>query len=158
MIPRRGRASSGQLNQVNPAGTTTLFSTDWDDLIGFLIVDPLLRSRDSHFLINNSAVIPGDPHRQEGPNILQAIWAYPEPQGLSVPFAHLVIPDAAAASVFYRGIVLVGQSASGVEVDVSGLIVVPEPTSAVLIAGIAWVAGVFLPRRQRSFLGFLNDR
>jgi hypothetical protein len=139
-----GKGFFGSMNHVTPAGMAMIFSTNWDPLIGFLVDAPILRGQDSHFLINQTAVIPGLPHQQEGPEILQAIWAYPEPQGLSVPFAHLVVPNAAASSVSYRGIVLVGEAGSSIELNVSGLINVPEPTAGLMYLMVGCVGWTFV--------------
>ena len=104
------------MNQVNPAGQPTVY-TDNNAFFPFFGRNV---NEDSQFLFNTNQIVPSAPASQEGPDILQATFAFADPQGFSVPFVQLVLPDAATGQLNYRGDVLVGQSGQGLSVRVTG--------------------------------------
>lgn len=120
----------GSMNQVNPAGASTVFQDD-----GSIFPVPDL-SRDSHFnFVARSLTIPAG-FASESNSHLRALFASGTPLGTSVPFVQLVIPNASAATVNYVGQVTTWLLPAGpVDNDVAGSIPVPipEPTSAVLL-------------------------
>lgn len=134
--PATGLGFFGAMSQVNPANSPTIYQ----DNNGFFAFVSRNVNEDSQFLFapsTDASVVPSAPASQEGANILQATFAFVDPKGLSVPFVQLVIPDAAAGSVSYRGDVLIGQSGAGVNARVSGSVggdVTPPNTNPVVDA------------------------
>jgi hypothetical protein len=106
--PATGLGFFGSMGQVNPVNIATVYQ---DNNVFFPLVGRNV-NEDSQFLFNSNAVVPSAPASQEGPNILQATFAFADPQGLSVPFVQLVLPDR-DSNISFRGDVLVGQSGQG---------------------------------------------
>jgi hypothetical protein len=141
--PFNGRGFFGPMNQVNPAGQSTIF----DNAICPLQC-PDWGPRDSHFLPLVHQIVVPTGFAEEGPHILQAVWAWPQPVGQSLDFAQLVLPSS-APPVNYRGVFVVIRDGTVVELpEVSGVIPIPEPARGLLV-GLAMLALVGFVRRAR---------
>jgi hypothetical protein len=89
----------GPMNHINPLGQATVFQ-DFNDLFPSIGADV---KQDSQFLVRSANVVLPPGFAEEGPNILQAAWAWPESPGTTIPFAQLVIAEADTPTIFYRG-------------------------------------------------------
>ena len=89
----------GPMNHVNPLGQPTVFQ-DFNDLFPSIGADV---KQDSQFLVRSANVVMPPGFAEEGPNILQAAWAWPESPGVTIPFAQLVIAESDTPTIFYRG-------------------------------------------------------
>ena len=125
------------MNQVAYFGGPAIYSATWDAAIFALIDFVTPRRQDSFFVVDTfrDRALPCRTG-QEGPNILQAAWVYPDARGLSVPLATRDPRCRLIGSVSYRGQVLIGQKTGfGRLVDVAGVIPVPEPQALILAMG-----------------------
>ncbi len=86
----------GSMNQVNPAGISTIFQ-DANAFFSFVGADV---SQDSQFLFNSGQVTVPAGHASESSTELRAVFAAPAPLGTSVPFVQLVTPDASPYFTF----------------------------------------------------------
>jgi hypothetical protein len=146
--PATGRGFFGPMNQVNPAGMQTIFDP-FDECLVCGVIGPDWRRRDSHFLAKAREIVVPAGFAEESPHILQAIWAWPQPVGQSLDFAQLVVPNAVAAVVNYRGVFAVTRGGTIVDLpEISGVIPIPEPATSSLV-GLALLALVGLVRRTR---------
>jgi hypothetical protein len=118
--PATGFGFFGQMNQVNPGGQPTIFS---DNNALFPIFGREAK-QDSQFLVRSSDVVVPAGFAEEGPNILQAIWAWPNRVGPSLPLAQIVIQDG-GPSITYRGIVALWTANGLIEVPVGDLSELP---------------------------------
>jgi hypothetical protein len=125
--PAAGRGFFGPLNQLTPAGLSTI----WEDAppqSACITVpnecDPL---RDSKFKFFSTSllIIPGS--ARESSTMLQAAFSTSTNFGQSVPFVQLAIPN--GGIVHYRGVV---GTTDGLEFNIAGTVGVPEPTTASL--------------------------
>lgn len=144
--PATGKGFFGAINQVGPPLINTTF-TDNNPLI------PLLNpgkssAEDSQFLIATAAANVAVPSgfAEEGSNILQGIWAWTSPQGQSVPFAQLVIPN--GGTVFYRGSFALATPRGIIDSpNISGII--PEPSTLTTLAVATLVSAGLIERRRK---------
>jgi hypothetical protein len=136
----------GPMNQVNPAGTATVFA-DNNSFFPFVGADV---SQDSQFkFFTNQVTVPAG-FSSESNSKLRAIFASGVALGTSLAFVQLAIPDAAVATVNYLGqIQTTLGSANPIDNNVSGSIPVPipEPASALLL-GLALVSLVSISRTR----------
>jgi hypothetical protein len=127
--PATGRGFFGPLNQLTAAGMPTPFQD-----FNLFLTNP---AQDSQFSVVSGQVVVPAGLAEESATHLQAAWAWSSSPGNTVNFAQLVIPDAAAATVNFRGAVtaLVG----GVQTDfpVSGMIGLGPVGMAPVIAPVA---------------------
>src|SRR5262245_44290340 len=99
--PATGKGFFGAMNNLG----TTPVSTVYQD--NNAIIPPLFpgktAAQDSQFMVNSGAANVAHPPGldEEGPDILQGIWAWTEPQGQSVPIAQLVLPS--GTNPLFRG-------------------------------------------------------
>lgn len=121
----------GPLNQLHPAGNKTTLSGDWA-FVDFCFCDP---AHDSNLGVIGSAMTLIYPRSTEVDSTteLSAAFDLTTPQSGTMTFARLVIPDAAAGIVTFRGQIGFAPAASQDPVTVFGQIGVPEPASAGLI-------------------------
>jgi hypothetical protein len=101
----------GTMNQISPAGLPTVFS-DLNDLIP-VVVPGANALQDSQFSVFSTQVVVRPQSAEEGPNSLQAAWAWSTPQGLTVPVAQIVTK--ANDIVSFRGVITA--LVNGVETD-----------------------------------------
>ncbi len=146
--PVNGKGFFGAMNQLGPPVLNTTYQ-DNNALLG--IVNPgHSAAEDSQFLIATNASNIAHPNGldEEGPTILQGIWAWTDPQGQSVNFAQLVIPDAAQGTVTFRGSFSLNTPGGIVDSAISSGTVggaIPEPATVTLL-GLA--AFGFIGRRR----------
>jgi hypothetical protein len=136
--PATGLGFFGPMNQVHPFGLPWIF----DNYIpGPITFNPLL---DSHFLVSSAAVVVPPGLAEEGPNILQAAWAWSTPQSNSIPFVQIVT----AGQVCYRGQVTTFSNGTNFDdaIQIGCVGVVPEPSTSLLLVAAAFAA---LPTRRR---------
>lgn len=144
--PATGKGFFGAMNQVGPPLINTTYTENNP------LIPPLFPGKssaeDSQFLVSSVAsnvVVPGG-LSEEGPNILQGIWAWTSPQGQSVPFAQLVIPS--GGTVFYRGYFALNTPRGIIDTPiVSGII--PEPSTLTTFAVATLVSGGLVERRRK---------
>jgi hypothetical protein len=128
--PATGRGFFGVLNQVNPFGLPTIFN-DNNTVFSVVGSDP---ARDSQFRVNSSTVTDPAGLAEEGPNLLQAAWAWSTPQSNSVAFAQLVIPNT-VGTVQYRGTVTVFRDGVNVDLPVTSGVLGRPPISYAIVGG-----------------------
>ncbi len=132
----------GPMNQVNPAGNASVF-TDANGFFGFVGADIL---DDSQFLLasGDGTVVGAD----ETANSLQAAIDVGTVNAISGPFAFAQISAPIGQEVTFAGTFTVITGSGAILENVSGSlgVIIPEPTSAALLAlGLAGVAA-----RRRS--------
>lgn len=137
--PETGLGFYGPMSQVNPFGSFATIFQDNNAL--FPNTNPVrMVNEDSQFLVATTTpgvVVPSG-FGKESASLLKGTWAYADPQGLSVAFAQLVIPDAASAAVNFRGTVLAGPSGAGENFAVNGCVgTCGTPGVAPLVADVA---------------------
>lgn len=116
--PETARGFFGDLNQLEAGGPgTTVFNN-----FNFAFAEPL---QDSQFRESSNNVIVAAQFEDTG--ALRAAYSYADPSQLSLPLAQLTIPDAAAGTVNYRGVVSVVRG--GTIVDL------PEITGCIGVCG-----------------------
>ncbi len=118
--PAIGFGFFGPMNQVNPVGLPTIF-LDNNTVFQSFGHDP---KQDSQFLVRSSDVVVPAGFAEEGPNILQVIWAWSNPVGQSVPVAQIVTQDGGPA-ITYRGIIVVRNGNNLTELPVGDLDALP---------------------------------
>jgi hypothetical protein len=127
--PAISRGFFGPMNQLGPPQLNTVFQ-DNNALIPVLYPGHSA-AEDSQFLVSSSAVTVPSGFIEEGPNILQGLWAWSEPQGHSVQFAQLVIPF--GTMITYRGWLHLDTHIL-VDSEVAGTLhCIPEPESIALV-------------------------
>jgi hypothetical protein len=145
--PFNGRGFFGPMNQINPAGILTIFPYP-DPCLVCGVIGPDWRRRDSHFLAKANEIVVPAGFAEEGPNILQAVWAWPQPIGQSFDFAQLVVPNS-APPVHYRGVFAITRGGTIVDLpEVSGVILIPEPATGSLVVLAMLALGGFLRRTR----------
>jgi hypothetical protein len=97
--PATGFGFFGPMNHVNPLGQATVFQ-DFNDLFPSVGADV---RQDSQFLVSTPNVVVPPGLAEEGPNLLQGVWAWAESPGTMIPFAQLVIAESDTPTIFYRG-------------------------------------------------------
>jgi hypothetical protein len=133
----------GTMNQLNPAGAATIFA-DNNAFIPF--IPGFDYSQDSQFkFFSSNLTIPAG-FASESNTQLRAVFAASAPLGTSVPFVQLAIPNAAAGSVSFVGQIQTVVGSSVTNVDVSGLVPLPEPSIVSLMALLS--GGLGLLRRR----------
>jgi hypothetical protein len=142
--PATGRGFFGPMNQRNPFGMPTVFEPEC--IIECRFDVPRLIREDSHFPFRTVNLVIPSGKAEEGPNLLQGIWAHSSPVGMDFALAQIVVPNGGAFS--YRGLISVLENGSIVEVPIEGRFPIPEPASAVL-AG--FMAMSWLLVRRASF-------
>jgi hypothetical protein len=112
------------------------------------IVDPnLIGRQDSHFLAGRAGIVVVPGRSEEGPDVLQAAWAWQTPIGQSFELAQIVVPD--NSIVTYRGNFAVTRDGTFVDTpEVSGTIGVPEPATIGLV--VLSTIGLLVCLRMRS--------
>lgn len=137
------RGIFGPMNNISPFGLPTVFSNN-NPAINASGQNVLL---DTQFLFNGTGlpfVTVPDGFANEGAGSLRSVFASPSSLGTSVDFARVVLPVGTAGE--FRGVVVAGPSFD--EFAVSGVIEVPEPTTAGLL-GLASVLMIGRRRRKR---------
>lgn len=133
--PETGLGFFGPLHQRNPANQPTVFQ-DANVLFSFLGWDV---KQDSQFLWSTTTpgvvVPPG--FSEENGELLQGVFAFFEPQGLSLPFVQLVIPG--SGEVSYRGAILNDSATRSTNITVFGSVIAPDP---IVVNNLSFVNGV----------------
>jgi hypothetical protein len=114
------------------------------------LIPDLFPSRDdSQFLVGSTTVVVPPGLAEEGPNLLQAAWAWSTPIGQSFELAQIVVSNASTTPVTYRGTFAVTRNGFIVDTpEVTGMLpLVPEPTSNLPL--VALVTGVLSLRSRR---------
>jgi PEP-CTERM motif len=106
----------GAMNQRNPFGLPSIFT----DNNGVMVPAGFDQAQDSQFRVNSTTVVVPPNLAEEGANVLQAAWAWSTPQTAVPPLAiaQIVIPDAAAGQVSYRGQITVLRGGANVDLPV----------------------------------------
>jgi len=148
--PATGKGFFGSMNQLGPPTLNTTYQ-DNNNLIPLLNVGHT-SAEDSQFLVNSGASNIAHPSGfdEESSTILQGIWAWTDPQGQSVNFAQLVLPNSASAPVTFRGSFSLNTTGGIIDTpSVTGTVPpppVPEPATITLL-GLA--AFGFAGRRRK---------
>jgi hypothetical protein len=115
-----GKGFFGSMNQVGLPVGPTIFE-DFNVLIPIIGTPAGSQvSHDSQFKVVSTAVVVPPGLAEEGPNLLQAAWAWASPQGRNIPFAQVVVPGGELLN--YRGTVTALVSGVQTDFNVSGVI------------------------------------
>ncbi|HEX2476823.1 MAG TPA: hypothetical protein VHK01_18865 [Lacipirellulaceae bacterium] len=144
--PATGKGFFGAMNQVNPFGQSTVYSDNNAILNQFPTPDPNRYKTDSQFTVRAGDVVVPAGFAEEGPNILQGIWAHSAPVGTSFDIAQIVAIRF-TANVPFRGTISTLEGTTIVENNVSGGIFAPAEPASALVAGIAAVGWILLRKR-----------
>lgn len=120
----------GTMKQVNPAGQATVFT----DYSGFCAFFDCQLGQDSHFNFDPRHLTVPSGFASESSSHLRAVFASGTPLGTSVQFVQLVIPNATTTPVSYLGQVTILQGTNYSDVNVAGVVPVPEPAMLSLAA------------------------
>jgi serralysin len=149
--PATGHGFFGAMNQVNPFGLPTIFN---DNNSVFTVVGSDV-ARDSQFKVTSSTVTVPAGLAEEGPNILQAVWAWSTPQANSISFAQLVIPDA-SGTVQYRGTITVRRDGANVDLPVTSGVLGRQPITFSIVGGPDQSRFTITPSGALSFISAPN--
>lgn len=144
--PATAKGFFGAMNHVGLPTLNTIYQ-DNNALIPFVFTGKS-SAEDSQFIVSTLASNVSHPGGldEEGPNILQGIWAWTVPQGQSIPVAQLVIPS--GGTVSYRGSFALNTPRGIIDSpNVSGII--PEPSTLALLTMISLTGVAYAEGRRR---------
>jgi hypothetical protein len=119
--PGTGRGFFGAMNQLTPPGGLSTVFQDANALIPILIPGANAQ-QDSQFSVLTAGVVVPPGLAEESGTLLQGAWAWSSPQGLSLPFAQIVIPDSNTNGVAFRGAITALVNGVQTDFNVSGTV------------------------------------